>query len=77
MKTAKPKKKVVNEYPEGWDEARVRRVLEYYENQTEEEAAAEIASATPGCTLMDVPHKLVPIVRQLITELEHDRRGRK
>jgi predicted transcriptional regulator len=28
-------------FPPGWDEARVRHVLEYYENQSEEEAAAE------------------------------------
>jgi hypothetical protein len=77
MKTAKTKKKVVNEYPEGWDEARVRRVLEYYENQTEDEAAAEHATAARGHTLMDVPHKLVPVVRHLIAELERDRAARK
>jgi len=29
-------------YPRGWNEARVRRVLEYYESQSDEEAAAEI-----------------------------------
>ena len=28
-------------FPEGWDEARVRRVLEQYEEQTEDEAIAE------------------------------------
>ena len=27
-------------YPAGWDEERVRRVLEYYETQAEEEAVA-------------------------------------
>jgi len=77
MKTAKTKKKVVNEYPEGWDEARVRRVLEYYENQTEDAAVAEHTKAARGHTLMDVPHELVPIVHHLITELERDRRARK
>ncbi len=30
-----------SEFPAGWDEARVRRVLDYYERQTDEEAAAE------------------------------------
>jgi hypothetical protein len=30
-----------NIYPQGWDEARIRRVLAHYEQQTEEEAAAE------------------------------------
>ena len=29
-------------YPRGWNEARVRRVLEYYESQSDEDAAAEI-----------------------------------
>ena len=30
-----------SKFPEGWDEARVRRVLDSYESQTEEEAVAE------------------------------------
>jgi putative addiction module component (TIGR02574 family) len=33
------------EFPSGWDEARVRDVLEHYENQTEEEAVAEHMAA--------------------------------
>jgi hypothetical protein len=77
MKTEKRKKKATTDLPEGWDEARVRRVLEYYENQSEENAVAEHATATRGHTLMDVPHELVPIVRELITELEHGRRHRR
>ena len=28
-------------FPPGWDELRVRRVLEHYESQTEEQAVAE------------------------------------
>ena len=28
-------------FPPGWDEARVRRLLEHYESQTEEQAVAE------------------------------------
>jgi len=34
-------KSVSNEFPAGWNEARVRDVIEHYENQTDEEAAAE------------------------------------
>lgn len=34
-------KPVSNEFPAGWDEARVRDVIEHYENQTEDEAVAE------------------------------------
>ena len=32
-------------FPPGWDEARVRKVLAHYENQTEDEAAAEDEAA--------------------------------
>ena len=57
-------------YPPGWNEARVRRVLEYYESQSDEEAAAEIEAAFKGRThtTMEVPVALVPIVRTLIAE---------
>ena len=32
-------------YPQGWDEARVKRVLAHYESQSEEEAVAEDEAA--------------------------------
>ena len=32
-------------FPQGWDEERVRRVLEHYEQQSEEEAVAEDEAA--------------------------------
>ena len=59
-----------NKFPPGWDEARVRRLLEHYESQTDLEAVAEdeAAFATTACTVMDVPTELVPVVRQLIAE---------
>ena len=52
-------------YPRGWNEARVRRVLEHYESQTDEEAAVEIESRLQSTT-MEVPTALVPVVRELI-----------
>jgi hypothetical protein len=54
--------------PCGWDEQRVKRVLEHYETQTEKEAVAEDEAAleVPGQTLMEVPNELVPQVRELI-----------
>jgi len=52
-------------YPRGWNEARVRRVLEHYESQTDEEAAAEIESGLTRTT-MEIPAPLVPVVRELI-----------
>jgi hypothetical protein len=40
-------RKVKSRFPPGWDEERVRRVLEHYENQSEEEAVAEDEVAEP------------------------------
>lgn len=55
-------------FPAGWDEARVRRVLAHYEEQTEDEAVAEDEAAfeDQGHTFMEVPKDLVPAVRELI-----------
>ena len=57
-------------FPDGWDEARVKRVLEHYEGQSEEQAVAEdeAASEQRDQTLMEVPNELVPAVRQLIAK---------
>lgn len=57
-------------FPKGWDEDRVRRVLEHYENQTDEEAIAEDEAAFGSRTetLMEVPNDLVPTVRELIAK---------
>jgi hypothetical protein len=57
-------------YPEGWDEERVRRVLDHYEGQSDEEAVAEDEAAAEDTThtLMEVPVELVPLVRELIAK---------
>jgi hypothetical protein len=57
-----------NNYPPGWDEERVRKVLEHYENQSDEEAVAEgeAAFGETTHTTMEVPVDLVPAVRELI-----------
>lgn len=56
--------------PIGWDEARVRRVISHYANQTEEEAVVEDESAykEPGQTMIEVPTDLVPEIRKLIAK---------
>ena len=56
------------EFPDGWDEQRVHRVLEHYESQTENEAADEDEHALEDAsqTVMEVPRELVPAVRELI-----------
>jgi len=57
-------------FPEGWDEARVRRVLEHYEQQNEDEAVAEDEAAYEDrkASLVKVPVELVPAVRELIAK---------
>lgn len=57
-------------YPPGWDETRVRKVLAHYEAQTEEEAVAEDEAASEDQTqiTMEVPMELVSAVRELIAK---------
>jgi hypothetical protein len=57
-----------NRFPAGWNEARVRKVLEHYEGQTEDEAVAEDEAAfqSRGQTVMVVPKRLVPDITRLI-----------
>jgi hypothetical protein len=60
--------KTSQRFPNGWNEDRVRRLLEHYEAQTDEEAVAEDEAAfeAPKDTTMTVPVDLVPAVRELI-----------
>ena len=55
-------------FPPGWDENRVREVLDHYEAQTEEESVAEDEAAYEDTsqTFMEIPNDLVPKVRELI-----------
>jgi hypothetical protein len=57
-------------YPDGWDEARVERVLAHYEQQSDEEAVAEDEAAYESTThtAMEVPVDLVPAVRELLAK---------
>ena len=56
-------------FPEGWDEQRVRELLTFYAAQSEDEAVAEDeAGVSPSDTVMNIPHDLVPIVRDLIAK---------
>jgi hypothetical protein len=63
-----------NRYPQGWDARRVKRVLEHYERQTDDEAVAEDEARTPGDVMMPIPNELVPVVRELIEQ--HHKKGR-
>ena len=57
------------QFPPGWDEARVRRLIEHYDQMNEDAMVAEdeAAQEAEGQTLMVVPTELVPAVRDLIT----------
>ena len=57
-------------FPSGWDEKRVQRVLAHYEGQKEDEAVAEDEAAfeDPKQTVMEIPHELVPAVRELLVK---------
>ncbi len=59
-----------SKFPPGWDEDRVKRVLDYYESQTENEAVAEdeAAWADTSQTFIEVPNELVPAVRELLAK---------
>ena len=67
-----------NRFPAGWNEARVRRVLAHYEQQTEEEAVAEDEAAFQlrGQTVMVVPQRLVPEITRLIEKRHPSRQAR-
>jgi hypothetical protein len=65
-------------YPAGWDEERVRKVAEHYDNQSDEEAAAEIeaALADDNQTMVSVPTALVAEVVAFINRKRKRRSGR-
>ncbi len=57
-------------FPEGWDEERVKRVLDHYESQSEVEVVAEDEAAWEDAshTFVEVPNELVPAVREMIAK---------
>lgn len=63
-----------NKFPPGWDEKRVQSVIDYYENQTEDEAVVEDEAGLQdeSLTLMEVPTELVPAILELISKHSAD-----
>ena len=59
-----------NRFPPGWSEARVRRVLAHYGDQSDIEAVAddEAAYRSTTSTVMKIPVTLVPTVRALLAK---------
>jgi hypothetical protein len=61
-----------NNFPKGWDQDRVRKVLAHYDEQPDDEALAEDeAGVASSETVMSVPHDLVSQARELIAQ-HHD-----
>ncbi len=57
-----------SKFPPDWDELRMKKALEHYETQSEEEAVAEDEEGAPGQTVMKIPVELVPLVREIIAK---------
>jgi len=56
--------------PIEWDEKRIQDVIDYYDQQTEDEAIAEAEEAlqNDSSTLMAIPTELVQVVLDLINK---------
>jgi hypothetical protein len=69
-KRRKADRKTKQKFPPGWNERKVRAVIQHYEQLSDEQLAREIASAPemPDETLMSVPAELVPAVQKLIAQ---------
>ena len=68
ISAVKKKKTAKQHFPKGWNEKRVAELIEYYDNQTDEEGAAEYEAgmAIDGQSMMLVPTELMPEIRKLI-----------
>ena len=55
-------------FPRDWKENRVKKVIDHYDSQSEEDAVLEDEAAYEhdGQTIMEIPSELVPEVRDLI-----------
>jgi hypothetical protein len=57
-------------FPAGWDAERVKKVIEYYEDLSEDEQVAEdeaaIAAQQEGQAVIAVPVELLPAIRRLL-----------
>jgi hypothetical protein len=60
-------------YPAEWDEERIRKLADHFDEQTEDEQVAEHEAAflAEGQTVMVVPTALVPQIVKLISNKLH------
>jgi hypothetical protein len=61
---------IKQKFPRGWNQKRVQQVIDYYDNQTEEEQAAEIEAAlkSESITWMPIPTDMVQEIGALIAK---------
>jgi hypothetical protein len=59
-----------NKFPADWTGQKVKKVLDHYEKQSEDEAVAEDDAAYKDKTrtFIEIPRKLVPSVRKLLAK---------
>ncbi len=57
-------------FPPGWNEERVQRILSHYDSLSEDEEVAEDEAAFEDSTqtVMEIPNELVPTVRALLAD---------
>lgn len=61
-----------NDFPPGWDQAKVQQVIAHYESQSDDEAIAEDEAAflDSEYSVMLIPRALVPAVYELLSASE-------
>lgn len=56
-----------DKFPTGWDDAKIKKVIAHYGEQTEDEAVAEDEAGVESSeAVMKIPHDLISTVRELI-----------
>ena len=62
--------KNTSDFPPGWSEERVQRILQHYDSLSEAEAVADDEAAFEDSTqtVMEIPNELVPTVRALLAD---------
>ena len=60
----------INQFPPAFNEEKIKKIIEHYENQSEDEAVAEDETIMTykEQTMMQIPNNLVPVVRELISQ---------
>ena len=64
-------------FPPGWDADKVKALADYYDNQSDEEAVAEMEAAmeAENQTLVMVPTELMPAISELIAKYQQQEDG--